>query len=283
MNRKWTYSLAALAVALAVVLSTGCEKLRARDQLNKGVQAFRNAKYTDAVEKFKTAVELDPTFQTARLYLAMAYFQQYIPGALSPENEQMLRAAKEQFNKVLEAEPNNTVALASMAQLNYNETQGISDLDQKFKKLDEARLWNERLTRADPKNKEAFYSLGVITWGKWYPILGQARNKMGMKPEDPGPLKDKKVLADLRGKYLEMVNDGIKNLDHALDIDPRYDDAMAYLNLLYRERADLAQTPQEYKADIAQADSWLQKTLDTRKEKATATPGNVAPASDSDK
>jgi Tfp pilus assembly protein PilF len=77
MNRKWTYSLAALALALAVVFSSGCEKLRARDQLNKGVQSFRNARYTDAVERFKTAIDLDPTFQTARLYLAMAYFQQY--------------------------------------------------------------------------------------------------------------------------------------------------------------------------------------------------------------
>lgn len=221
MNRKWTYSLAALAVALAVVLSTGCEKLRARDQLNKGVQAFRNAKYTEAVERFKTAVELDPTFQTARLYLAMAYFQQYIPGAESPENIQMVRAAKEQFNKVLETDPNNTVALASMAQLNFQETQGLTDLDAKAKKYDESRDWNLRLVKADPKNKEAFYSLGVITWSKWYPILGKARAEMGMKPEDPGPLKNKKVRDELRAKYLDMINDGINNLNHSLEIDPK--------------------------------------------------------------
>ncbi len=277
MNRKWTYLLAVLAIALSGVLSTGCQKLRARDQLNRGVQAFRSARYTEAVERFKTAVELDPNFDTARLYLAMAYFQQYIPGALSPENLQMVRAAKEQFNKVLERNPNNTVALASIAQLNYNETQALSDLDQKFKKLDEAREWYERLAKADPKYKEAFYSLGVITWGKWYPVLGQARNKLGMKPEDPGPLKDKKVREELRGKYLDMVNDGIHNLDRALEIDPKYDDAMAYLNLLYRERADLAETPEEYKADIQQADQWLQKTLDVRKAKAGALPATVTP------
>lgn len=277
MNRKWTYSLAVLAVALGALLGTGCQKLRARDQLNRGVQAFRNAKYTEAVERFKTAVELDPNFDTARLYLAMAYFQQFIPGAESPENLQMVRAAKEQFNKVLEKNPNNTVALASIAQLNYNETQGISDLDLKAKKLDEAREWYEKLAKADPKYKEAFYSLGVITWGKWYPVLGKARADLHMRPEDPGPLKDKKVRDELRAKYLEMVNDGIKNLDKALEIDPRYDDAMAYLNLLYRERADLADTPEEYKGDIKQADEWLQKTLDTRKAKAGALPTTVTP------
>jgi tetratricopeptide (TPR) repeat protein len=277
MNRKWTYLLAVLAVALAAVFSTGCQKLRARDQLNRGVQAFRNAKYTDAVEKFKTAVDLDPEFDTARLYLAMAYFQQYIPGADSPENLQMVQAAKEQFNKVLERNPNSTVALASIAQLNYNETQGITDPDKKSKKLDEAREWYERLAKADPKYKEAFYSLGVITWGKWYPVLGKARVDLKMRPEDPGPLKDKKVRDDLRAKYLEMINDGIKNLGRAIEIDPRYDDAMAYLNLLYRERADLADSAEEYKSDVKQADDWLQKTLDTRKAKAGALPTTATP------
>jgi tetratricopeptide (TPR) repeat protein len=282
MNRKWTYSMAALALALAVVFSTGCQKLKARDNLNKGVQAFKGARYTEAVEKFKTAVELDPTFQTARLYLGMAYFSQYIPGAESPENQQMVRAAKEQFSKVLEAEPNNVTALASIAQLNYNETQGITKLEDKFKKLDEARDWYEKVVKADPKYRDAFYSLGVITWGKWYPILGQARSGMGMKPEDPGPLKDKKVREELRAKYWDMINDGIKNLDRALEIDPKYDEAMAYLNLLYRERADLANTPEEYKADTQQADTWLQKTLDTRKAKALL-PANAAAAAEGTK
>ena len=180
----------------------------------------------------------------------------------------MLDAAKDQFNKVLSQDPNNTVALAYMAQLNYSETQGLSDMDQKIKKLDEARSWYERLAKADPKSKDAFYSLGVITWAKWYPTLQSARAKAGIRPEEPGPLKDKKAREELRAKYWDMVNDGIANLNHSLEIDPRYDEAMAYLNLLYRERADLAATADEYKADVGQADMWLQKTLSMRKEKA---------------
>src|ERR1043166_5176577 len=100
--RKWT---AVLAVAALALVSAGCEKLRARDRLNKGVQAFKNAQYPEAVEHFKTAVELDPSFPVARLYLATAYMQQYIPGAESPENNQMAQAAHDQFLKVLEQNP----------------------------------------------------------------------------------------------------------------------------------------------------------------------------------
>src|SRR5579875_4221250 len=78
--------LAVLAVLLALFSAVGCNKLRARDQLNKGVQAYRNAKYEDAIEHFKNAVELDPSLINARLYLATAYMGQYIPGGDSPEN-----------------------------------------------------------------------------------------------------------------------------------------------------------------------------------------------------
>ena len=34
-------------------------QLRARDQLNKGVQAYKNAKYEEAIERFKNAVALE--------------------------------------------------------------------------------------------------------------------------------------------------------------------------------------------------------------------------------
>src|SRR5215471_4815971 len=165
------------AVAAVALLATGCQKLRSRDQLNKGVQAFKNAQYADAVESFKTAVQLDPNFPTARLYLATAYMSQYIPGADSPENMQMAAAAHDQFRKVLEQDPKNDVAIASIASLYYNQ-----------KKFDDAKQWYEKLVAANPNNKEAYYTLGVITWSKFYPVYGAARAKLGMKPEDPGPL-----------------------------------------------------------------------------------------------
>jgi hypothetical protein len=40
---------------------------------------------------------------------------------------------------------------------------------------------------------------------------------------------------------------------------------MAYMNLLIRERADLDDSPEEYKKDIEVADNWVQKTLATKK------------------
>ena len=263
------------ALGTLALLSTGCEKLKARDNLNKGVQAFKSAKYNQAVEHFKEAVRLDPDFPTARLYLATAYMSQYIPGADSEENMQNARAAEQEFKTVLEKDPNNALAIESIASLHYNQAQGGS-LEQKVKKLDEAAQWYTKLTQVDANNKTAYYSLGVITWAKWYPRLMEARNKLGMKPEDPGPIKDKKVKDELKAQWLDTVNQGISNLEKALAIDPEYDEAMAYMNLLIRERADLADSPEVYKKDIETADNWVQKALDTKKIKAERAAQNAA-------
>src|SRR5271170_6111810 len=255
-------------IGLLILFGTGCDKLRSRDALNHGVQAYKGAHYSEAVDYFKTAVQLDPDNSVPRLYPATAYMSQYIPGDESPENMQLAKQAKEEFLKVLEKNPSDTTALNYLASLNYQQAQGMPDLEQKLKKLDEAKEWYLKLIAADPQNKEGFYSLAVIDWVKWYAAWMKARADLGLKPQEPGPLKDKKVKADVQTQYTAVIDDGVKNLQKALDIDPNYDDAMAYMNLLIREKADLDDSADQYKADIDSADKWVQKALDTKKMKA---------------
>jgi tetratricopeptide (TPR) repeat protein len=264
---------AAILGGILVLAGSGCAKLKARDHLNQGVAAFKNAKYQDAVEHFKTAMELDPEYQNARNYLATAYMAQWIPGAESPENKAFAEKAKEEFGRVLEKDPNDKSALTSLAFMSYNQALSLP-LEEKMKKFDEATNLYQKLISVDSQNKEAFYTLGVIAWGKWYPALNLARANLRMKPEDPGPLKDKKVKEELKTKYSATIADGVQNMQKALDIDKEYDDAMAYMNLLIRERADLSDSPEEYKKQIEEADGWVQKALDTKKIKAARQPAS---------
>jgi tetratricopeptide (TPR) repeat protein len=272
MNNRILVTVAALAALVLGGTLAGCKKLEARDNLNKGVAAFKAARYPDAVGFFTRAVDLDPTFATARLYLASAYMNQYIPGADSPENVAMAKNALDNFEKVLEADPKNATAVASIASLYYLESQGTTKLEDKLDRLEKARVWYQKLTEVDPSNKEAYYSLGVIAWAKWYPDWNNARTKAGMKPDAPGPLKDKAAREELKAKHGAMLDDALKSLQRALDLDKEYDDAMAYMNLLYRERADLAESSAEYQRDVNLADEYIQKALDTRKIKAERQP-----------
>jgi len=262
------------AAGILLLASTGCDKLRARDNLNQGVQAYKNAKYADAASHFQEAIRLDPSYSSARLYLATAYMVQWIPGAESPENLKFAQQAHDEFMKVLDQDANDKNAMASLAFLAYNEATSLP-ADQKLAKYDEAADWYHKLIAVDATNKEAYYTLGVIAFAKYNPALMLARSNLRMKPEDPGPLKDKKVKEELKAKYGPILEEGVANLQKAIDIDKEYDDAMAYMNLLIRERADLLDSQSEYKAQIETADNWLQKALDTKKIKAARQPGNA--------
>ena len=241
---------------MLVLSATGCDKLRARDQLNKGVAAYKNARYEQAINNFKEAVALDGSLKNAKLYLATAYAQQYIPGVDSPENLQNATSAIEQYKSVLEQDPKNV-----------NSIKGIAYLYLQMKKFEDAKDYYRKAIALDPNDPEAYYSVGVIDWTQAYQPRIEERAKLGLRPDEP--LKDKKLCAKLRGDSETVIQDGLDNLNKALQLRQDYDDAMAYLNLLYREKADReCDMPDQRAADLKTADEWVDKTMAAKKAKA---------------
>ncbi len=56
---KFIARIPVTAALLALLLSTtGCNVLKSRDQLTKGVQAFKNARYEEATNHFQNAIAL---------------------------------------------------------------------------------------------------------------------------------------------------------------------------------------------------------------------------------
>ena len=193
---------------------------------------------------------------------------QWIPGSTDPQVADFAAQAERELLEVLRLDSNNMMALASLASLSFNQ-----------KRLDEAAEWNRKIVAVYPNETIAYYSLGVIAWSKVNPELGAARKQMGMRPEDPGPLRNANLRLELREKFGAVIEDGIANLRKALEIRPQYDDAMAYMNLLYRERADLKDNPAEYSVDVATADQWVKQALETKRMQGglSVVPGIPAP------
>jgi tetratricopeptide (TPR) repeat protein len=256
-------------------LTAGCAKLQSRDEMNKGVQAYRNNHYPDAVNHFKQAVQLDPSNQNAQLYLATSYMIQWVPGADSPDNQKNYNAAQAEFEKVLKQDPKNGLALASMASMAYNSATAGSQ-DKKTAALEEARKWNMRRMEVDQKDPEPYYYLGVINYDEGFQPIVSARVAAHMAATDPGPIKDPKVRAELKDKYEKLVNDGIQDLKDCLARDKENEDAMSYINLLYRMKANLEDSPDQAKADVAQAEDWFNKAMDMKRIKATRAPKKTA-------
>ena len=109
--------------------------------------------------------------------------------------------------------------------------------------------------------------LAVIDWTQAYQPRMEEHAKLGLKPEER--LEDKKVCAALKENNSVNIQEGIDNLTQALKLRPDYDDAMAYMNLMYRERADLqCDDPAARAADLKTADDWVDVTLAVKKAKA---------------
>jgi len=89
----------------------------------------------------------------------------------------------------------------------------------------------------------------------------------------------KKVMETLKSENGQLVEEGLQYLNQAVANRANYDDAMAYLNLIYRRKADVDYgDAAAVKADIASAEDWRTKAMGTRKaneEKKEKGPGGI--------
>jgi tetratricopeptide (TPR) repeat protein len=235
-------------VLLLAALSSGCNKLKARDQLNKGVSSFRSAQYQQAIEHFQKAIDFDPSLMTARSYLATAYFQLYVPSGDSPENIKVGEQTIAAFQDVLKYDPTNVNAMSSIATIYYY-----------MHKFQEAKELQQKRLQIEPDNPEAYYWIGQLDWSICFPKTMKLRKDLNIaNPKDPLhpdilppiPDKDRAQLAETNGP---LIDEGLKALQKAIDLKPDYVDAIAYLNLLYRQKADIESDPAARDADVAKA------------------------------
>ena len=248
------------AIAATLLITAGCNKLKARDQLNKGVQAYKNANYEQAIEHFKTAVYLDSDLRVAKLYLATAYAQQYVPGVDSAENIRNAQQAIDQYKNVLENDPKSV-----------NSLKGIAFLYMQMKDFDKSRDYYKKAIQLDPNDPELYYSVGVIDWTQAYKDAADLKSKNGMKVDDELKGKGSEKWCDqLKAKDESVVDEGMKMLQTAIDKRQDYDDAMAYMNLLYRRKAnDMNCDDAQARADLIKtANDWSDKAMAARKRKA---------------
>ena len=265
-NARRTASLAALLI-LTVGIS-GCNKLKARDLLNKGVNAFKAGQSDTAIEDFKQATELDPSLMMARVYLATAYASLYIPGAPSAENKARGDQAIKEFKDILEIDANNLTAIDGIGSLLF-QMAGTPPVDEKG--FEESKTYHQRHIGIKPDDPEPYYWIGVIDWTLAWRANAAMRldyNKNNIKKQvhDDQPMPTA-VRTDYATKDGPLVDEGIADLQKAITLKPDYDDAMAYLSLLYRRKADMVESADERTSLQKQADDLLDKIKEIKQKR----------------
>jgi len=264
-TRRLSAFTALFVFALGV---SGCSKLKARDLLNKGVAAYKEAQYDTAIEDFKQAKDLDPQLMNARLYLATAYASQYIPGAPSEQNVRLGNQAITEFKDVLSVDPNNLSAIDGIGSILFQ----MAGTPYDPKKFEESKSYHQKHIDLKPNDPEPYYWIGVIDWTLAFRANGEARaaynrDHVTKQVRDTDPLPPA-LRADYAAKFGPLVEEGITNLKKSIEVKPDYDDAMAYLNLLYRRKADMVESAEERDALKKQADDLLDKVKEIKQRRA---------------
>ena len=243
--------------ALTLCLLFGCERVRARSEIKEANNAYQREDYANALIHYSLARKIDPSFPELSRMIGYSHIGLYVPDDKSPKNEAHADAAINELTQYLKKRPDDRIARDALINmyLNANRTsqaiqyfldylkehpadleavKSVATLYAKQGDFNESLNWYQKITLLDSKNPEAFYVFGVVCY-----------EKVAKNP--PADVNEKQAILD-KGK---------EALQHAIDMRPEYFEAMAYLNLLWRQQAliDAPKDPVKAQQDIAQADA----------------------------
>ena len=261
--------LCLLAALCLTVASVSCTKIKARMAIKEANNAYDHENYKDALASYIKARNIDPSFPDLDRMIGYSEIGLYIPDQKTPENEAHADRAIAELNRYLTKRPDDEIARDALINmyLNANRTddaiayfrkyleehpadlkavKSIATLYAKKGDFNESLNWYQKITLLDAKNPESFYIFGVVCYEK------VAKNP----PQDPA-------------EKMTIITKGKDALQRAIDIKPDYFEAMAYLNLLWRQQAlvDALTDPAKAQQDVAQADLIRNKTLEIIKQR----------------
>ncbi len=234
------------AVALPIAGIPVAAKTSASKELRLGTEAANSGSYKQAVRHFENATRLEPESLLARLHLANAYAHEYMAGPPSARSVELAQRTTEAYDSVLRQAPHNKLALWDLAAFSF--FTGHPQI---------GRRLCQRLIRIDPQNREARYLLGVLDWETTYRSWQATLKNVGASAPQRGPIKSASLREKLRAAQLPAINEGLQATRQAIKLDPDFSQAMIFENLLFREKAVLAENPESYRRAIGQADALI--------------------------
>ncbi len=260
------FRFVSLVPAVLTLLATvgGCAELRGRKKIQEGNTAYKAGDFTAAIARFNEAAKFLPDMPLLWLNRGYACRETIVPGADGARNRPAALCALESFKRLRELAPNDPRGdrLYVQTLLDVGEYKTIertftlrhekdpNDLDvvlvleQVFTKMGRWRQalgFYRKAAALRPRDAEAQYAVGTFVWqtlqarGGGTPFGEYDPRPRPERPPLPPPLSGP---ADLVGpERLALADEGIRSLERALELRPRYPDAWTYMGLLYRQKS----------------------------------------------
>lgn len=251
-----------MLLAISLLPLAGCQKFQARVELKKGNSFYQAENYRQALAQFQKGLDLDPGATFAWRSVGLAAMALYRPGLAGEDNARYADVAVDAFERYRRAYPDDpkieeyliTVLIESerydqaLARLEEKararpgdaavERAIVTTLVRAGRLADALERAHRRGALADP---QLLHTIGVAAWGKSY--------------GDPAlDLAARRAIVDL----------GLDATRRALDLEPDDFEAMAYYNLLCREKAKVTLDPIEQQRWYVEAEEWMGKAIALR-------------------
>ena len=301
MQRCTVFQLSAM-LAFTAIAGFGCTELRARQHAREGNRLYQAGEYAEAIQEYDRAEALYPDLPAVVLNKGLACRQLLVPGGQSNDNKSAVDCALEAFTRLQQLRPDDPRGeqlyvqtlfdadrfeqLESMylkkLQKNAGDRKVIHGLIQVYSRWErwrDALKWTLERARLEPKDPEAQYAAGVLIYNLLFEKGGSGDNaafdpRPGAKVDQPPPSFAQGDLVNQERARLADV--GLQHLEKALAIRPGFAEAMAYMNLLHRQKAlAFLDAPERWQEQMNAAERWRRRAL----EQGEASKNREAPAS----
>lgn len=225
-----------------------------------------------AIHYFVEAKRLDADLINARLYLATAYASRYVPDDAGEINLRHRDEALQEFRDTLKIAPDNLSALDGLGSILFQSANVPLD-PAKYK---ESLFLFRRHTQLAPNDPEPYYWIGVIDWTTSFKFNKDIRAKFSASNQNASLLDSDPLPPDLRKTYAAecapALDEGIESMKQAMALRSEYEDAMSYLSLLYRRKADVVENAEERATLLKMANDLVNTVKEIKQKKATSSP-----------
>jgi tetratricopeptide (TPR) repeat protein len=228
-------------LGLFVAATAGCtlvNKIRAKNELNETAKAYKEGRFEEAEQHAKRALYLDPSNQTAPIFIARVIHQQYKPGVDHPDNVQRARDAIEAYKRIIEKPANEQQAEEAYKAISVLYS-AIKD-EQKLREWITARA--NDTTKPNEKRAEAFAILAGKDWDCSFRVTELPDVKLtSMEGGTPKVTyqkpKDQKDFDNIQ----KCVVRGLEEAETAIKYDANSESAWSYKTNLLLEAAKQAE------------------------------------------
>ena len=282
--------------------------LQARQSLKDANSFYQSANYKSAAAKYEEVLQRDPSQTVVYFYLANSYDNMYKPSkAGAPPDPTMLTKAIENYKLSVEREPDPKMKKVSLQYLanaygpdKLNDptqaepvVQQLIQLDPKdvtsyfalariyedAGNLDEAEAMLIKAKEAEPKQSAVYQQLAGYyqRQGEFDKLIDAVQQRAVLEPNNPEAhyfiasyywdeaYRNTRLSEKQKREYTQ---NGLDEIEKALQIKPDYVEAIVYKGLLLRLEAGMEKDPKKQQDLLKQATALQEKAVDLKNKQA---------------